>query len=124
MKIHFIILSTGAYSDYEPKYYMGYTQITQKELDEKSVEIGNAMYEKWLALPERKSTSNFEWEKDKMERYDPETNETVYSPFENDYILILEKWLLEEMGYEKLPDDIPEINTYDKIPNSLDIEEK
>jgi len=115
---YFVILSSGAYSDYSPNYYMGEVEITDKEFDRKGIEVGDKLIEEYLLLPERPSTSKWSWEENKTERYD-EKGEVIYPPGDAEFEKIMEKWLLEEKGYEKLPEDIPEINcAYSDIPNS------
>ena len=115
MKKYFVILSEGAYSDYSPDYYIGYIEITQEELSEKGKEVGRFLMEQYNLLPERKSTSVYEWDKDKMEKYDVNTDKTIFVPSDRDWQPIMEQWLFEK-GYEKLPDNIPEINIYYDLP--------
>ena len=115
-KKHFVILSNGAYSDYSPIYFMGDIPITQEELDRKGREIGDYLIAQYEALPERPTTAF--WDDRKMEKYDPVTNETIYSLSYEEWFPLMKKWLLEEMGYEELPSDIPEINIHYDIPHS------
>jgi hypothetical protein len=121
MKNYFEKLSTGEYSDYSPNYYMGDVKITQKELDEKGIEVGDKLIAEYMLLPERPYTSQFNFSSDigRMERYDKKTGETIYAPGDSEWKPIMEKWLLE-MGYEELDEDeIPEINvSYSDLPNS------
>jgi len=107
-KKYFVILSTGEYSDYEPHYFMGDIPITQEELDKKSKEITDYLIAEYESFPERPATVS--WYDREMERYDPITNERVPQPYFYTWFPLMEKWLVEEKGYEKLPDNIPEIN--------------
>ncbi len=117
-KKYFVILSVGAYSNYSPYYYYGDNEITKEQLDKKGEEVGDKLMEEYLSLPERKETSGFTWKENETERYNPNTKETVYPPRDMEFIEIMEKWLLEEMNYEKVDDDCPEINVYYDIPTS------
>lgn len=111
-KKYFVILSYGAYSDYEPIYFMGDIPITQKELDRKGKEIGDYLIAEYESLPERPD------DREGVEKYDPATNKTIFSPSFEEWFSLMKKWLLKEKGYEKLPSDIPEINVYYDIPHS------
>lgn len=116
---YFVILSQGAYSDYDPEYYYGDREITQEELNKKSIEVGDSFMKEYLGFPERESTSKWAITGDK-EKYNPKTGEVVYQPSESEYLEIMGKWLENEMGYEKVGDS-PEINVYYDIPTSKNL---
>ena len=113
---HFVILSTGAYSEYSPCYYGGEEEITQEEMDFKAREIGDKLIKEYNELPERKVEKIYSWQNE-TEKFNPETNKTVYPP--KDYIFneIFSKWLIEEKGYEELV-NIPEVNVYYDLPHN------
>ena len=52
-KEHYVILSNGEYSDYSPTYFRGEREITQNELDEQGVRIGDECMDWYENLPER-----------------------------------------------------------------------
>lgn len=118
---YYIILSTGSYSDYEAQYYCGDIKITQDELDKKAKETTKEMLDLLDSLPLRKVELCQEQHShefycktnpNETERYFPETGEIAHS------FSLFHKWQekmiqwLKEKGFEKLPEDIPEINTY------------
>ncbi len=91
MKEFYLKLSEGEYSSYSPDYYVGNNEITQKELDEKGKTVGDEV------IKEYKDVDSYEWS--------------------GKWKLKMDKWL-EERGYIKLPDDLPEINVcYSEIPH-------
>ena len=100
---HFVIISSGAYSDYTPAYFMGDIEISQKEFNEKGKEFSDLMIEEFQKLPIKLSEFGTEI------RYNPENNEEYPSPDKEKWTILMEKWLTEK-GFEKLPDNIPEIN--------------
>lgn len=98
MKKYFVILSQGEYSDYSPIYYMGDVKITKKEMDFEGKKIGDSLIDA------------------------PETGEEVYRPRFDKWFPLMEEWILGK-GYERLPDDIPEINVcYSDIPTNFAME--
>jgi hypothetical protein len=108
---NYIILSSGAYSDYSPTYFFGDREITQDELQQKAYEIGDKMWAEWEALPERDGEFG-------RHKYDPLT--TKYAgihPDGNEFIEKMAKWL-EAEGYEPVPTGLPEINVYYDVPRS------
>jgi len=117
MENYFVILSQGEYSDYCPEYFMGDREITEEELNKKGREVGDYLISEYEKLPQRKDTSGYSWNEGKTERYDAKTGKVVYSPGFKHWYPIMEKWLLEEMGFEKLPGGIPEVNVaYSELP--------
>lgn len=111
MEAYYVILSSGAYSDYSPVYFVGPTKVTQEELKTKSLEIGDAMWAYFESLPERNGEFG-------SHRYDPETNDYVgICPDEGEFIEKMSEWLYS-IGYQKLPSDIPEINVYYDVPRT------
>lgn len=93
---HYVILSSGAYSDYFPIYFVGTTKVSQEVLEAKSLEIGDAM---WVAF---EAGEKEPWQ---------------YRPDEDSFIKRMSDWLYS-LGYTKLPDKIPEINVYYDVPRS------
>lgn len=88
--MHYVIISTGEYSDYSPKYYAGHREITQVELDAKARELGDAA----LADTEYSYQAEARWQRD------------------------MKAWL-NTQGFERLPDHIPEVNIeYGDLPHS------
>ena len=89
---NYVILSEGAYSDYDPKYFCGREPITQAELDMKGREIGDALHA--------------------TKQEDQDSYDLRELWFEK-----MRAWLSTK-GYEELPKEIPEINVYYDIPVS------
>lgn len=112
---YFIILSAGAYSDYEKTYYMGDREITEEELYKKGEQVGDLLLKEYNEYPARIIKNS--WGDDVKELYNPENNETVNIPYYTDWIKLMEEWLKKE-GYTKLPTDVPEINCYYDFPTS------
>lgn len=113
---NFVILSVGAYSDYSPDYYVGDEQITQEKMDFKAREIGDKLIKEYNELPTREIKNREPWDYRKNEKFNPETNKTVYEPSQYDFIKVFEEWLLEK-GYKKL-ENIPEVNVYYDLPHN------
>lgn len=118
MNKHFVILSEGEYSDYTPTYYIGDVEITQEEFDKKALELGDKLIEQYELLPDRPYIPKYNFETQTSEKYNPETNERVRRPWGSDFIKVMEKWLIEEKGYEKLPTEIAEIRCEYDFPTS------
>jgi len=126
---HYLILSEGAYSDYSPIYFSGSKEITQKEFDKKGEEVGDKLFAWFDTLPEREHKTglyhNTHYSSCKpTEKYYPETGEMAYSGgLAEKWFKEMEKWILSQ-GFERLPEEIPEINVgYSDIPNSKNREE-
>lgn len=116
--MNYVILSSGAYSDYDPNYYVGEKEVTQAELTAKSLEIGDEMWAWFEALPEKEGKN---WKGEPvMEKYDPSDLEKYISssgPIGEDFTKKMEEWLFSE-GYTKVPDGLPEVNVYYDVPRS------
>lgn len=112
---YFIILSSGAYSDYDTTYYMGDREMSKKELYKKGEEIGDLLLKEYNKYPKR-TVKNY-WGKDVEEAYNPENNEAVYEPDNIQWAKLMEKWLKEE-GFIEVSSDVPEINCYYDFPTS------
>ena len=115
---HFVILSTGAYSDYCPIYYIGDEEITKTELLDMGREIGDLLLNKYNELPEREHKKIYDWDDQKTERYNPETGKTVRRPSKDEWFILMEEWLIACEKYKRLPENIPEINCYYDFPSS------
>lgn len=119
---HFVILSSGAYSSYSPIYFMSDNLLTKEELDKKGIEVGDKLFEEFDKNPERPTKSTWESNKGRLEKYSIMNGETLYPPNGDEFIEIMEKWLVEEKGFKKIPNDLPEINvSYGELPNSHNI---
>lgn len=119
MKQHYVILSSGAYSDYSPIYFVGDKEITQEQLKNKSEEIGTQMWNEWIAIPTRRQKSY--WNDTEIDKkYDPENPKRYISdsgPDEDEFMEEMKEWLKTE-GFEELPLNIPEINVYYDVPGN------
>jgi len=117
---NFVILSTGAYSEYNPRYYYGLFPITQEELDKKGKEIGDIVIKEFLELPEVEVEMGrvvYTVRQDK-------NGQKISSPDYCRWFDLMELWLLGEMDYEKVPEGIPEVNVYYDVPSNIPIPEK
>jgi len=115
---YFVILSTGAYSDYSPTYYIGDEEITEKEFKDKGRELGDYLLNKYNELPEREHKKVADWDDQKIERYNPETGKTIMRPSNDEWFILMDEWLTVQKEYKTLPNNIPEINCYYDFPNS------
>ena len=117
--MYYVILSEGSYSDYSPTYFVGEIEITDKEFQAKGEEVGDKLIAEFESFPQRSDTSGYSWDKNEMERYNPETDETIFSSeFAEKWHNQMTEWL-HSKGYTELPTHIPEINvSYSEIPNS------
>lgn len=110
----YVILSDGAYSDYQKTYYAGPRKITNEEFRNKGEEIGDVVIEEFLALPTRQDVCDTE------ERYNPEKPDKWISQ-EPDTSIWKERMIqwLESEGFEEVEEgDAPEINLYYDVPCS------
>ena len=116
-KEHYVILSNGEYSDYSPTYFRGEREITQNELDEQGVRIGDECMDWYENLPER-TILDWRGEPERV-RHDPETDENIWShDLSDQWFARMKNWIIAQ-GYEQFPEDIPEINvSYSDIPTS------
>ena len=115
---YYLILSSGAYSDYSPIYFVGEKEITQDELQQKAYEIGNKMWEWFENLPEKESVSSWDGHTF-MSKYDPENPNKYISngPDDDEFIEKMTEWLSIQ-GYEPIPRGLPEINVYYDVPRT------
>lgn len=130
-EMKFVILSSGSYSDYYPTYYMGTVEITQEDLDQKGTEIGDMLLAEWNAVRRVHHVHEITWREETCDvtasRYSsvcPEFDEVdesgkkiSKSSIDKKWNPLMEEWL-DEKGYKKLPEKIPEINIYYDIPIS------
>lgn len=117
IKGYYVILSTGAYSDYDPEYFVGAMEITKEDLDKQGEFIGDELLDWYDSLPEKESKG---WDGIRSVKYDPNEPEgCIWSgDLAEKWIERMEKWL-EEKGFRKLPEGIPEINvSYSEIPST------
>ena len=116
--MNYLILSSGAYSDYSPTYFAGEKEITQAELTAKSLEISDKQWSEWEALPEIEAIN---WKnKPIMTKYNPDQPKIYVSDNGPDSGVFIEKmseWLKTE-GYEPVPNGLPEINVYYDLPST------
>lgn len=117
--MNYVILSQGAYSDYSPDYYVGEQLITQEDLDKKGREVGDMILAEYEANPERPHISEYSWDREITERYNPDTGERVTTYEHGDkWIEHMITWL-NSLGFTKLPSAIPEINiNYGDMPHN------
>jgi hypothetical protein len=107
--MHYLILSTGEYSDYSPKYFVGEHEVKDHDFYEMGNTVGDVLNSWFKSLPERSGRG---------QKYEPDTDRDVYSymleeAWEKDMV----KWL-HSIGYAELPEKIPEINvSYSGIPH-------
>lgn len=127
MENNYVILSNGAYSNYDPIYFCGGELLSQDELDTKGREVGDIVSDIFNNLPVRKHENEKYHEVcystcEKYEKYWPLTNEAAYSSdLSNLWFKEMETWLVS-IGYKRIPKNIPEINvSYSEIPISKDI---
>ena len=116
---HYVILSSGAYSDYSPIYFIGERKVTQEELNQKSLDIGDFMWKKFNELPERKGEDYYG--RPKMIKYNPEKPDVYIggSPSDDEFIEKMSTWLICE-GFEMIPTTgVPEINIYYDVPKTI-----
>ncbi len=120
---HFAILSEGSYSDYSPRYYIGDYALTNDEFQKKGKEIGDLVIREFESYPERPHVCRSEWccslySSAETEKYDPSTNDRVYRVDEEKWTKLMEEWL-SALGFERLPEGIPEINIeYSDVPHN------
>jgi hypothetical protein len=116
--MNYVILSDGAYSDYEATHYCGEREITQEEFNKKGEEIGDIILDWAESLPTRKAEVVYSSNKG-VETYNPEDGKKVYtSDLSRKWKNKMIEWLSSQ-GYQEIPDNIPEINIYySEIPNS------
>jgi len=120
---HFAILSKGCYSDYSPDYYIGDYPLTQAEFTKKAKEVGDAVIGEFENYPEREHVCKSDWcyhgsEAMTTDKYDPTTNKRVYNVDEEKWYRVMTEWLTS-LGFEALPENIPEINIeYSDVPHN------
>lgn len=124
---YYVILSEGAYSDYSPQYFVGEREITKEELDARGAIVGDAVILEWENAPIRAHIHRNKycctWQfspKILEEKYNPETGEAYGSyPTAQRWLELMSMWLVNE-GYQRLPEEIPEINTsYSDFPSTI-----
>lgn len=120
---YYAILSQGCYSDYSPTYYIGDYHLTDDEFQKKGKEFGDLVISEFENYPERPHVCPNSWccsslRKIKTEKYDPATNNTVYRVSDEKWMSLMEEWLFS-LGFENLPENIPEINlVYSDVPHN------
>lgn len=131
-ELKFVILSSGAYSDYSPNYYVGRDEITQEELDKKGVEIGDLLLIEWQNVKEVPhvhvkdifgetcDVTSKKWNRNcpDFDKVDENGKRTWKGKIDSKWTPLMEEWLTSK-GFSIVPDDIPEINTYYDIPVSV-----
>ena len=121
--MHFVILSSGAYSDYSPEYFVGEYPLTQEEFDKKGRDLGDEIIAEFEALPEREhKCDTWCWHqvtgKVELEKYNPVTGKRCYHPDGTEWETRMKEWLTS-LGFQPLPDEIPEINIeYGDVPHN------
>uniref|UniRef100_A0A6M3MEX6 Uncharacterized protein n=1 Tax=viral metagenome TaxID=1070528 RepID=A0A6M3MEX6_9ZZZZ len=107
--MEFVILSSGAYSDYDPIYYYGGRKVEERELKEVGRRMGDELLEWFEGLPNNKVG----------ESYDPDTGEIVDSHrLGEKWFKKMEVWLIDNK-YKRVPDGIPELNaSYSDFPHN------
>lgn len=108
---YFVILSSGAYSDYKATWYMGDKKITQEEIDKKGVELGDAIVEWYELLPEKEN------ERGRKCKYDGDMD---IWPYKLEYIWRsrMEEWL-KNQGYQEIQSSA-EVNIDYDLPTNRD----
>ena len=120
---HYAILSSGCYSDYSPVYYIGEYPLTQEEFTKKGKEVGDMVIAEFENYPERPHVCREDWccfrpGELKTEKYNPSTDKRVYAVDNNKWTKTMEDWLFS-LGFEKLPESIPELNiAYSDVPHN------